>query len=61
VLRGIVLLRAGRKEEGYAEVRRPLRVPLATGANFFDDAAPARFAVREDPHHDEILRRPPRL
>jgi TolB-like protein/Flp pilus assembly protein TadD len=60
-LRSIILVRAGRKEEGYAEVRRLLRVPFATGANFFEDPEPAWLAVKDDPHYDEILRRPPRL
>ncbi|HTL49730.1 MAG TPA: TIR domain-containing protein [Steroidobacteraceae bacterium] len=60
-LRSIILVRAGRKEEGYAEVRRLLRVPFSTGANFFEDPEPAWLAVKDDPHYDVILRRPPRL
>jgi len=42
-------------------VRRLLRVPFSTGANFFEDPEPAWLAVKDDPHYDVILRRPPRL
>jgi TolB-like protein len=60
-IRSIILVRAGRKEEGYAEVERLLRVPFANPKNFFEDPEPAYLAVKDDPHYDEILRRPPRL
>jgi TolB-like protein/predicted Zn-dependent protease len=60
-LRSIILVRAGRAAEGHAEVRRLLHVPFATGADFFEDPEPAWLAVKDDPHYDVILRRPPRL
>jgi TolB-like protein len=61
LLRSIILVRAGRKDEGYAEVRRLLRVPFATGADYSEDTEPAWLAVKDDPHYEEILQRPPRL
>jgi len=54
-------MRAGRKDEGYAEVQRLLKVPFANAVPFFEDPDPAYLAVKDDPHYDEILRRPPRL
>ena len=55
------MVRAGRKDEGYAEVQRLLKVPFAYAMPFFEDPDPAYLAVKDDPHYDEILRRPPRL
>ncbi len=59
-LRSIILVRAGRKEEGYAEVQRLLRVPY--GAPIADhEPPPLMLSVRDDPRYDELMNNPPRL
>lgn len=61
-MRSIVLVRAGRAEEGYAEVARLLQVPFARSANFSDAVGdPVDPLLESDPHYDELLNRPPRL
>jgi len=57
--RSIILVRAGRQDEGYAALGQ-LKARFANPADFFGDPNPAYLAVKDDPHYDEILRRPPR-
>ncbi|MBS0396699.1 MAG: hypothetical protein JSR54_18915, partial [Proteobacteria bacterium] len=59
--RSIVLLRAGRADEAYAEVRRLERVPFGAPVDFFQDPDPLLLAVRDDPRYQTLLRHPPRL
>ena len=58
-----VLVRAGRTEEGYAEVVRLLRVPFGSPTNNFfgpgDDVI--WLLARDDPKFDELINHPPRL
>ena len=59
-LRSIILVRAGRTDEGYAEVQRLLRVPF--GAPIADhEPPPLMLAVQDDPKFDELINNPPRL
>jgi TolB-like protein len=60
-VRSIVLVRAGRGEEGYAEVDRLLRVPFGSPTGIIYKGAPILLLVKDDPRYDEIVRRPPRL
>ena len=61
-LRSIILVRAGRTAEGYAEVTRLLRVPFGAPLNLFEDGtAEMLLAVKDDPHYDQIINNPPRL
>ena len=55
--RSVILVRAGRSEEGYAEVARLLHVPFG-GLRPFD---PLWLLLKDDPHYDELLNHPPRL
>ena len=60
--RSIVLVRAGRSDEGYAEVKRLLRVPFGAPIEIiFGDPAPELLLVKDDPHYDELINHPPRL
>jgi len=59
--RSIVLVRAGRSAEGYAEVERLLRVPFGAPIGFFEDPAPELLLLKSDPRYDELINRPPRL
>ena len=62
VRRSLILVRAGRTSEGYAEVARLLHVPFAALTNLFEDGtAEMLLAVKDDPHYDEIVNNPPRL
>ena len=55
-------MRAGRSEEGYAEVAHLLRVPFGSPINFaFGDPEPVLLMLKDDPHYDELINRPPRL
>ena len=60
-LRSIILVRAGRTEEGYAEVQRLLGVPY--GRRSIDDRGPPplMLTVMDDPKFDELIYHPPRL
>ena len=61
-LRSLILVRAGRTAEGYAEVTRLLHVPFGALVNLFEDGtAEMLLAVKDDPHYDEIVNTPPRL
>ena len=60
-IRSIVLVRAGRTAEGYAEVARLAHVPFAAPTDFFWDLDPALLAVKDDSHFDILIKNPPRL
>ncbi|HZX89210.1 MAG TPA: TIR domain-containing protein [Rudaea sp.] len=61
-IRSVILVRAGRSEEGYAEVTRLLRVPFgAPIGDFMFLSDPMRLLLKDDPHYDELLNHPPRL
>ena len=57
-VRSFILVRAGRSEEGYAEVARLLHVPYGGHLDPFD---PLWLLLKDDPHYDELLNHPPRL
>ncbi len=62
-VRSFVLVRAGRTEEGYAEVARLLRVPFGDNAGylFFGPRDPISLLTLGDPRFDELINHPPRL
>ena len=61
--RSVILVRAGRREEGYAEVARLLRVPFGAPTVQFQSAYhdPLMLLLKDDPRFDELINRPPRL
>jgi TolB-like protein/Tfp pilus assembly protein PilF len=59
--RSIILVRAGRSAEGYAEAARLLHVPYGSPAGYPDDKFPEVFVVKDDPHYDALIHHPPRL
>ena len=59
--RSVVLVRAGRAEEGYAEAARLLRVPFGSPVNFAFGSDYLEPVLRGDPRYDELLHHPPRL
>ncbi|HVO47940.1 MAG TPA: winged helix-turn-helix domain-containing protein [Steroidobacteraceae bacterium] len=59
--RSVVLARAGRTDEAYAEVNRLLRVPFAAPTILWDDPEPVWLLLKDDPHFDKLIRHPPRL
>jgi hypothetical protein len=55
-------VRAGRTDEGYAEVRRLLQVPFGAPLDFDSNGVGENLlAVKDDPHFDELTKNPPRL
>jgi len=61
-VRSMILVRAGRTAEGYAEVARLLRVPFGAPMNYFEDGtAEMLLLVKDDPHYDALVNNPPRL
>jgi hypothetical protein len=60
-VRSVILVRAGRSEEGYAEVARLLRVPFGCPVDFYDVADPLQLLLKDDPRYDELINHPPRL
>jgi len=60
-IRSVILVRAGRSAEGYAEVARLLRVPFGAPVDFYEDPHPVRLLLKGDPHYDELINHPPRL
>lgn len=60
-LRSIILVRAGRSAEGYAEATRLLRVPFSGRQQYFDYSDPELALVESDPHYDELVNHAPRL
>lgn len=57
----MVLARAGRSDEAYAEVARLLNVPFGAPLVVFDDPDPVLLLLRDDPHFDALIHHPPRL
>jgi TolB-like protein len=60
-LRSVILVRAGRSAEGYAEVARLLNVPFAQPNDFFDPPPGVLLLLKHDPHYDALINHPPRL
>ena len=61
LVRSFVLVRAGRTEEGYAEVTRLLRVPFGAPTDFIGGSNAVGLLTRDDPRFDELINHPPRL
>ena len=59
--RSVILVRAGRSTEGYAEAARLLHVPYGAPAPFFDPDHPEVVILKHDPHYDALINHPPRL
>ena len=59
-VRSVVLARAGRTAEAYAEVTRLLHVPFGSPWEV-GDSPWVYLLLKDDPHFDELLNRPPRL
>ena len=59
--RSVILARAGRTAEAYAEVERLLHVPNGTGADMIFDPEAIYFLLKDDPHFDTLIHHPPRL
>jgi TolB-like protein len=60
-VRSIILVRAGRSAEGYAEVTRLLRVPFGAPTDFIDYRSSLLLLLKDDSHYDELINHPPRL
>jgi TolB-like protein/Tfp pilus assembly protein PilF len=60
-IRSIILVRAGRSAEGYAEVTRLLRVPFSGRQEYIGEKDPELLLVEHDPHYDQLVNHPPRL
>ena len=61
-VRSIVLVRAGRSAEGYAEAARLLHVPFASPFPYFDGGTyPEVVLVKDDPHFDALINHAPPL
>jgi len=60
-VRSVILVRAGRSTEGYAEAARLLQVPYGTPHPFFDEQHPEVVVLKHDPHYDALINNPPRL
>ncbi len=60
-IRSIILVRAGRTAEGYAEVRRLSRVPFGAPVDFFEDRDAVLLAIKDDPQFNILTKNPPRL
>jgi len=61
-LHSIILVRAGRVAEGYAEVQRLLHVPFGAPMDFDSNGVgELLLAVKDDPHFEELVNHPPRL
>ena len=60
-MRCVILVRAGRSEEAYAEVNRLLHVPFGNPLWKYGEVHLVALLVKDDPHFDELLYHPPRL
>jgi TolB-like protein len=60
-VRSVVLARAGRTTEAYAEVERLLHVPFGSPLMLYGDLPPVYLLLKDDSHFDELLHDPPRL
>jgi TolB-like protein len=59
--RSVILVRAGRLDEGYAEVTRLLHVPFGAPIDLLFLSNPVELLLKDDPHYDELINHPPRL
>jgi hypothetical protein len=59
--RSMILVRAGRSADGYAEVTRLLHVPFGAPTDFVDYPASVLLLLKDDSHYDELINHPPRL
>jgi len=60
-VRSVILVRAGRSSEGYAEAARLLHVPYGSPVPWFDEEHPEVVILKHDPHYDALINNPPRL
>jgi tetratricopeptide (TPR) repeat protein len=60
-VRSVILVRAGRRTEGYEEVTRLLRVPFGAPTEFIDNSADVLLVLRGDPQYDALINHAPRL
>ena len=61
-LRSVILVRAGRTAEGYAEAARLVRVPFGAPSDMFNDGTGEMLLLlKDDPHYDTLINSPPRL
>jgi TolB-like protein len=60
-MRSVILVRAGRSSEGYAEAERLQRVPFGTPRPYFDYSEPEVVMLKNDPHFDALISHAPRL
>jgi TolB-like protein/Tfp pilus assembly protein PilF len=60
-IRSVILVRAGRGTEGYAEAARLLQVPYGSPAPWLFDEHPEVVILKHDPHYDALINHPPRL
>jgi hypothetical protein len=60
-VRSVILVRAGRSTEGYAEAARLVRVPFGSPTPWFDLEHPEVVILKHDPHYDVLINNPPRL
>jgi hypothetical protein len=60
-MRSVILVRAGRSDEGHVEVARLLHVPFGSPLNFYQDVDPVELLLEDEPHYDELLNHRPRL
>jgi len=60
-VRSVILVRAGRSTEGYAEAVRLLQVPYGSPAPSLFFEHPEVVILKHDPHYDALINHPPRL
>ena len=61
-LRSVILVRAGRTAEGYAEAARLVHVPFGAPSDIFNDGTGwMLLLLKDDPHYDTLINNPPRL
>jgi TolB-like protein/tRNA A-37 threonylcarbamoyl transferase component Bud32 len=60
-VRAFILVRAGRTEEGYAEVARLMRTPFGAPDGVMDDGEYFALLIKGDPRFEALVFHPPRL
>jgi TolB-like protein/DNA-binding winged helix-turn-helix (wHTH) protein/Tfp pilus assembly protein PilF len=60
-VRSVILVRAGRSTEGYAEAARLLHVPYGAPVPWIDGDHPEVVILKHDSHYDALINNPPRL
>jgi TolB-like protein len=60
-IRSVVLARAGRTTEAYAEVERLMHVPFGSPLILWTEPPQVYLLLKGDPHFDQLLYNPPRL